>query len=77
MHGCSVVAKGRGFRFHDLRHCAASYLLMNGANLAQVGEILGDKSVPMTKRSAHFAEGHTKRIVAAMNELIFRRHADV
>jgi site-specific recombinase XerD len=48
------VAKGRSFRFHDLCHCAASYSLMNGANLAQVGEILGDKSVQMAKRSAHF-----------------------
>jgi integrase len=59
------------FRFHDLRHCAASYLVMNGASLAEVGDVLGQKTVQMTKRYAHFVEGHSKRIVAAMNEKIF------
>lgn len=60
----------RDFRFHDLRHCAASYLVMNGASLAEVGEILGQRSVQTTKRYAHIMEGHSKRIVTAMNEQI-------
>jgi integrase len=61
------------FRFHDLRHCAASYLVMNGASLPEVGEILGQRSVQMTKRYAHIVEGHSKRIVTAMNEQIFKQ----
>jgi integrase len=59
------------FRFHDLRHCAASYLVMTGASLAEIGEVLGHKTVQMTKRYAHLMDGQTKRIVSAMNERIF------
>lgn len=63
------------FRFHDLRHCAASYLVMNGASLAEVGDVLGHRTVQMTKRYAHLVDGHSKRIVTAMNEKIFKRSA--
>jgi integrase len=63
------------FRFHDLRHCAASYLVMNGASLAEVGDLLGHKTVQMTMRYAHFMDGHSKRIVTAMNDQIFGQKA--
>lgn len=46
------------FRFHDLRHTAASYFVMNGASLYETGEILGHKSVQTTKRYAHLSENH-------------------
>ena len=55
------------FRFHDLRHTAASYMAMNGASLKEIGDILGHKTVQMTQRYAHLCEAHTKKIVAAMN----------
>jgi integrase len=63
------------FRFHDLRHSAASYLVMNGASLPEVGDLLGHKTAQMTRRYAHFAQGHTRRIVAAMNDQIFSGHS--
>jgi integrase len=66
-----------GFRFHDLRHCAASYLGMTGASFAEIGDVLGHKTVQMTKRYAHLMDGQTKRIVAAMNERVFGPHADI
>jgi integrase len=59
------------FRFHDLRHTAASYLAMNGASLIEIGKILGHKTLQMVKRYAHLSEGHTAQVVASMNEKIF------
>lgn len=59
------------FRFHDLRHSAASYLAMNGASLAEIAEVLGHKTLQMVKRYAHLSEAHTSKVVARMNEKIF------
>jgi len=59
------------FRFHDLRHSAASYLAMNGASLAEIAEVLGQKTLQMTKRYIHLTESHTRNIVQKMNQAIF------
>lgn len=59
------------FRFHDLRHSAASYLAMNGASLAEIAAVLGHKTLQMVKRYAHLSEAHTSSVVASMNERIF------
>lgn len=64
-------AKLEDFRFHDLRHSAASYLAMNGASLAEIAEVLGHKTLQMVKRYAHLSEAHTSAVVAKMNERIF------
>lgn len=61
----------KDFRFHDLRHSAASYLAMNGASLAEIAEVLGHKTLQMVKRYAHLSEAHTSSVVASMNERIF------
>ena len=65
------AAEIRDFRFHDLRHSAASYLAMNGASLAEIADILGHKTLQMVKRYAHLSEGHTARVVESMNNKIF------
>ncbi len=59
------------FKFHDLRHTAASFLLMAGASLAEVAEVLGHKTLAMVKRYAHLSESHTAKIVSKMNDSIF------
>jgi len=61
------------FRFHDLRHSAASYLAMNGASLAEIADVLGQKAFQMVKRYAHLSEAHTAGVVASMNEKIFQK----
>ncbi len=59
------------FRFHDLRHTAASYLAMSGASLADIAEALGHKTLSMVKRYAHQAESHTAQVIAHMNTQLF------
>lgn len=59
------------FRFHDLRHSAASYLAMNGATLAEIAETLGHKTLQMVKRYSHLSEAHTAKVVSALNDRIF------
>lgn len=67
-----LKAEVNDFRFHDLRHCAASYLLEGGASLGQLAEVLGHRTLQMVKRYAHLSEGRSAEIVAAMNERIFQ-----
>jgi integrase len=64
-------AKVHDFRFHDLRHSAASYLAMNGASTNEIAEVLGHKTLAMVKRYAHLSEVHTAGVVEKMNKKIF------
>lgn len=59
------------FRFHDLRHTAASYLAMNGATTMEIAAVLGHKTLQMVKRYSHLANSHTAKVVEAMNDKIF------
>ena len=59
------------FKWHDLRHCAASYLAMNGASLSEIAEVLGLKTLQMVARYAHLSDGHVTNVVASMNAKIF------
>lgn len=59
------------FRFHDLRHTAASYLAMSGASLTDIAHILGHKTLQMVKRYAHLSDTHTQLTVSKMNNVIF------
>jgi len=52
-----------GFRFHDPRHSAASYLAMSGATPLAIAAILGHKSLQMTKRYAHLSVEHLRGVM--------------
>ena len=45
-----------GFRFHDLRHTAASYLAQAGANTFRVAQFLGHRDLSTVQRYAHLSE---------------------
>lgn len=66
-----AVAGLADFRFHDLRHSAASYLAMNGATAPEIAAVLGHKTLAMVKRYAHLSESHTALVVARMNKAVF------
>jgi integrase len=57
------------FRFHDLRHTFASHMVMRGASLKEVQEILGHKTMTMTLRYAHLSQEHKKKAVNLLNGL--------
>jgi len=50
-----------GFRFHDLRHTAASLLAGGGCDIITLQHILGHKSLSMTQRYAHLIPGRLDR----------------
>jgi len=53
----------KDFRFHDLRHTIASYLVMMGGNLKTLQEILGHKDFKMTLTYSHFTADYKKEVM--------------
>ena len=65
------AAKIENFRWHDLRHCTGSYLVMAGVDMRTIAEILGHKTIQMTQRYAHLSSEHLKEAHAKMDHKIF------
>ena len=59
------------FRFHDLRHTAASYLAMHGAGLREIADILGHKTLAMVQRYSHLTQDHKASVVERMTNAVF------
>ena len=57
------------FRFHDLRHTFASHLIMKGASLKEVQELLGHADIKMTMRYAHLAQENKTNAVRLLDSL--------
>ena len=71
--GFSAALKRAGittFRFHDLRHTFASYLVMSGVDIRTVQELMGHKSIEMTCRYAHLSPDHKQSAVKCLDSYI-------
>lgn len=59
-------------RFHDLRHTAATLLLLQGVNVKVVSELLGHSSVAFTMdRYAHVLPSMQREAAEVMGEALF------
>lgn len=64
------------FTFHDLRHTFASVLVMKGVDLATVQELLGHKSITMTKRYSHPTPEHKKQAIEKLDMQVVDTYLD-
>jgi integrase len=66
------------FRFHDLRHTAASWLRMSGADIHTVAQILGHKDLRMAARYQHLSPSFMAEAVAKLEQVFgAERHYSV
>ena len=59
------------FRFHDLRHTAASYLAMQGCTTLDLAELLGHKTLQMVKRYSHLSTAHARASLLKLDRVVF------
>jgi integrase len=58
------------FKFHDLRHTAATRMVQLGKDLYKVQKLLGHKSPVMTQRYAHHYPESLRDVVEALDNRI-------
>jgi integrase len=54
------------FRFHDLRHTAATRMAEAGVDIRMIAELLGHSTIQMTMRYAHATDDAKRRAAEAL-----------
>lgn len=62
------IAKLTDFHYHDLRHTYCSNLLLAGANLKDVKDMIGHNDLAMTDRYSHLTSDHHRAIQEKLAE---------
>lgn len=61
----------KDFRWHDLRHTSASYMVMAGISLRTVADILGHANISMTFKYAHLSPLHLSSALDVLDDELF------
>jgi integrase len=69
-------AKVKGFRFHDLRHTAATRMVASGIDLIVVQDILGHADINTTMRYAHPVPERKLQAVSALDSYVADEQAN-
>ena len=67
----------KDFHFHDTRHTFASWLAMSGESLYTIADLLGHKSIEMTKRYAHLSEKRKKEAAERLDTYLDEKDTNV
>ncbi len=63
-----ALARIKNFRFHDCRHCTASYMAQQGASLLEIADTLGHRQLRMVQRYAHLNTDSRRRLMTRVFE---------
>jgi len=61
-------AEIQDFRFHDLRHCFASWNRQAGVDLDTLADLMGPKDTRMTRRYAHIGPKHLASAISQLEK---------
>ncbi len=61
-------AEIQDFRFHDLRHCFASWNRQAGVDLDTLADLMGHKDTRMTRRYAHISPKHLANAISQLEK---------
>jgi integrase len=59
------------FHFHDLRHTTASYLRIDGHSLGDIADVLGHRTLTVTRRYAHLDDSYQKKMLGTTMGKVF------